>query len=318
MHPADARPPVLLTVDLEDWHQLVGRSIRRPDWDTPHDELERQMDDTLSLLRALGVRATFFALGLTARNHPCVIERVLADGHEVACHGWAHIPAWKQTPDEFRRDVVAALAVLEAVGAPAPAGYRAPVFSLTSRTPWAHDVLADLGFRYDSSHYDSARIPGRYPAARCPYRINGSGSEGIMELPVAVTRIADRTLPIGGGSYWRVLPRRVIFRGLDQLTAERGFPVLYFHPYELGRNALRVGLPRGTSLRVRAGGAWKTVRYNPGRGRVVAMLEQAAERFRLMPCNEALPEVEGHAAGAGLPSQVPGAARHRTRAPAYP
>jgi polysaccharide deacetylase family protein (PEP-CTERM system associated) len=296
MSPAEARPPVLLTVDLEDWHQLVGRAIRRPDWDLPHDEFERQIDDTLVLLRELDVRATFFALGLTARNHPRVITRVLDSGHEIACHGWAHLPAWKQTPDEFRQDVEDALSVLDAIGAPMPSGYRAPVFSLTSKTPWAHSVLADLGFRYDSSHYDSVRIPDRLPAVRCPYRIGGSGCDAILELPIAVTRIAQRTLPIGGGSYWRVLPRTVIFRGLDQLTAERGFPVLYFHPYELGRPPLRLALPSGTSLSVRAGGAWKTLRYNPGRGRVVRLLAQAAERFRLMPCYEALREVEDSAA----------------------
>jgi polysaccharide deacetylase family protein (PEP-CTERM system associated) len=301
VHAADTRTPILLTVDLEDWHQLVGRAIRRPDWDRPHDEFERQMDDTLSLLRGLGVRATFFALGLSARNHPHVIDRLLAEGHEVACHGWAHVPAWRQTPDEFRRDVEAALSVLDAVGAPRPLGYRAPVFSLTSRTPWAHAVLAELGFRYDSSHYDSARIPARLPAARCPYRIEGSGARGILELPIAVTRIADRTLPIGGGSYWRVLPRRLILHGLDELTAARGFPVLYFHPYELGCRALRLALPRGTSLTVRAGGAWKTVRYNPGRGRVVELLAEAAERFHLMPCGEALQEVEDSTRAAAAP-----------------
>jgi polysaccharide deacetylase family protein (PEP-CTERM system associated) len=301
VHSADARPPVLLTVDLEDWHQLVGRAIRRPDWDTPHDEFEHQVDDTLSFLAGLGVRATFFALGLTARNHPRAIDRILAAGHEIACHGWAHVPAWRQTPDEFRRDIEAALSVLDAVGARSPAGYRAPVFSLTLKTPWAHAVLAELGFRYDSSHYDSARIPHRLPAARCPYRIAGSDTEGILELPVAVTRIADRTLPIGGGSYWRVLPRRLIFRGLEQLTAERGFPVLYFHPYELGRRALRLALPPGTSLGVRAGGAWKTARYNPGRGRVVELLAEAAERFHLMPCGEALQDVEDSTRAATAP-----------------
>jgi hypothetical protein len=81
----------------------------------------------------------------------------------------------------------------------------------------------------------------------------------------------------------------------------RGFPVLYFHPYELGSRALRLALPRGTSLTVRAGGAWKTVRYNPGRGRVVELLAEAAERFHLMPCGEALQEVEDSMRAAAAP-----------------
>jgi polysaccharide deacetylase family protein (PEP-CTERM system associated) len=289
----NARPRILLTVDLEDWHQLVGRAIHRPDWDKPHDEFERQADDTLSLLRELGARATFFVLGITARNHPGVVERIAADAHEVACHGWAHVPAWKQTAGEFRRDVEDGLSVLEAIGAPPPSGYRAPVFSLTSKTPWAFRILAELGFRYDSSHYDSPLIPDRFPAARSAYRIEARRSATVLELPVAVARIAGRSLPIGGGSYWRVLPGALIMRGLEQLAAEPGFPVLYFHPYELGRQPLRIGLPPASRARVRAAGAWKTLRYNPRRARVAALLAQTAERFQLVSCEEALRDIDG-------------------------
>jgi Domain of unknown function (DUF3473) len=97
---------------------------------------------------------------------------------------------------------------------------------------------------------------------------------------------------MGGGSYWRVLPKRLIFRGLEQLAVEKCFPVLYFHPYELGRESLCLTLPRGSSGGQRVAAAWHRLRYNPGRSRVPTLLAEAAQRFRLVTCEEALPDVE--------------------------
>lgn len=286
----ESRLPVLLTIDLEDWHQLAGRAIGRHGWDVPHAEFVQQVDDTLALLRELDVRATFFVLGITARNHPEVIERIAAEMHEIASHGFAHVRAWRQTKDEFRRDVERGLAVLAELGIPTPAGYRAPAFSLTAKTPWASHVLAEIGFRYDSSYYDSPRIPHRLPASE--RRLSAWVDGSVVELPIAVANIAGRHVPIGGGSYWRVLPSHVIKKGLAQLAADPGFPVLYFHPYELGRAPLRLGLQPGSRARLRAQSAWKQLRYNVGRGRVAELLTDMVERFRLVPCREVLSEVE--------------------------
>ena len=48
-------------------------------------------------------------------------------------------------------------------------GYRAPAFSITRDTPWAYEVLAAAGIEYDSSQYDSPRIPRRItPVPRTP------------------------------------------------------------------------------------------------------------------------------------------------------
>jgi len=254
-------------------------------WDAPHEEFVRQVDDTLELLGELDVRATFFVLGMTARNHPGVVDRIAAEEHEIACHGWAHVRAWTQSASGFRRDVEQGLAALDRLGIPAPSGYRAPAFSLTKKTPWAFGILAELGFRYDSSHYDSPRIPGCLPAFEAT-------PGPVIELPIAVARIRGRRLPVGGGSYWRVLPRRLIRNAVSQLAVEPGFPVLYFHPYELGRAPLRLTLPHGSGAKVRARAAWKTVRYNPGRGRVSALLTETAERLQLVSCKEALAHVE--------------------------
>ena len=54
----------MLSIDFEDWHQLVHRRLGFPDWDRPHAALERQTGALLDLLDELGARATFFLLGM--------------------------------------------------------------------------------------------------------------------------------------------------------------------------------------------------------------------------------------------------------------
>ncbi len=62
----------------------------------------------LALLDELGVRATFFILGMAARSHPELVEAVAARGHEIGCHGDAHLPVHAQTRHEFVADLRAA------------------------------------------------------------------------------------------------------------------------------------------------------------------------------------------------------------------
>jgi len=103
------RQPLLLSVDFEDWHQLVRRRVGAPNWKEPGPALARQTAALLELLDELDVRATFFVLGMAARSHPDLLTDVVAAGHEVACHGDAHLPVHSQTSAEFRADLQAAV-----------------------------------------------------------------------------------------------------------------------------------------------------------------------------------------------------------------
>ena len=222
------RPAVLLSIDFEDWHQLVHRRLGVTDWDRPHAALERQTHKVLDLLDELGARATFFLLGMTVAKHRRLVEEIVRRGHDLASHGYAHTRVYDQSPAEFRTDLERSLETVGEKAGRRPVAYRAPAFSINRRTPWAYEILAELGFRYDSSQYDSPRIPNRIGAIPDePYRL-AIGSTDLWELPVT-----------GGGSYWRVLPARTIARPPQEL---RG-PVL--PPYEFGP-ALRAELPPGT------------------------------------------------------------------------
>jgi polysaccharide deacetylase family protein (PEP-CTERM system associated) len=265
---------LLLSIDFEDWHQLVHRRFGRADWNRPHEEFAPQVLALLDLLDDLGARATFFFLGITVPNYPDLVREVVERGHEPASHGYAHARVYNQTREEFRADVERSVeAIADATGR-APAAYRAPAFSINRTTPWAYEVLSELGFRCDSSQYDSPRVPNRIAGIPDePYRLRLDGGD-LWEFPVATWR----ALPIGGGSYWRLLPAPLIERGL------RDYCVLYFHPYEFSREPLHAGVE---GARAAALERWR----NTGRSLVARRLRHIARRHRLVSYDQAYDDI---------------------------
>lgn len=271
---SDERPRLVLTFDLEDWHQIVHRSLGVKDWDRPNEAFERQVEALLRLLDELRVRGTFFVLGMCANTYPEAVREIAGRGHELASHGFAHVPVQRQTREEFRRDVEQSVELLDDLVGRKPAGYRAPAFSITRETVWAYEVLADLGFVYDSSQYDTPRIPGRIRGIPVePYRLEGTA---LTEFPVAVGRWRGRRIPVGGGSYWRALPRTVLFGALRAAAGPKTAPVLYFHPYEFDPKPLRTA--HGPRFRAAAHALY----WNTRRGRVAGLLREAAREFELL------------------------------------
>jgi polysaccharide deacetylase family protein (PEP-CTERM system associated) len=274
--------PFLLSFDLEDWQQLVRRSVSAAGWDEPHPSFERQAGVVLDLLDELGVKATFFVLGMCARNYPAIVAEVAARGHELASHGTGHGRVHAQTPDEFRRDLEASIATIGELGGRRPVGYRAPAFSINRDTPWAYEILAELGFRYDSSQYDSPRIPRRIEGIPAdPYRLRLASGLELWEFPIAVWRTRGRVLPIGGGGYWRAFPDRLLLHALHDVQRSTAFPVLYFHPYEFDPMPLRAELRRPATAKQRLKVAQRSLYRNPGRRRTPGQLAKVAREFSL-------------------------------------
>ena len=283
---------LLLSFDFEDWHQLVHRGLGRTDWDQRSHALERQTAAMLDLLDELGAKATFFVLGMTAERYPDLVQGIAAKGHELACHGYEHRRVPTQSRDEFRADVERCADLLEELTGKRPLGYRAPAFSITRDTPWAYDVLADLGFRYDSSQYDSPRISRRIrPPADAR---TGSSSAPTARSGSSRSRsgaMRGRAIPVGGGAYWRALPTALLRKALQEVGNDNAYPVLYFHPYELDPQPLRVALPESPTPRQRLLAAWKSVQRNPGRRLVADRIRAIAREHELSSYEEAHGEV---------------------------
>jgi polysaccharide deacetylase family protein (PEP-CTERM system associated) len=285
---------LLLSVDFEDWHQLVRRRLGADNWTEPGPALRRQTEALLSLLDELGVKATFFILGMAARGHPELVEAVVEHGHEIGCHGDAHLPVHAQTPQEFAVDLSSARDTIQGLAGREPVGYRAPAFSITRAASWAYDVLADQGFKYDASQHDTPRIRDRAnPASDSPHPLNPAGKATLWEFPVAVWRARFGRLPVGGASYWAAMPTELVLRGLRRAGP---YPGLYLHPHELDPEPLRVYLPARSSLAQRAHASARAAQRNSARRRAADVLRAIADRFQLIPYGEAHAKLS---AGAG-------------------
>jgi polysaccharide deacetylase family protein (PEP-CTERM system associated) len=293
MQPIDSRPPLVLTFDVEDWHQLVKRRLGLVGWDRRGPALPRQQHAILDTLDELGAKATFFLLGMTARRYPELAAEIPRRGHEVACHGDAHRPVFTQSPGEFRRDLELACDAIGRITGRSPVGYRAPLFSINRDTFWAYEALAELGFQYDASQYDSPRIPNRIrDIPPGPYLLQLSSGKTLWEFPIAAWKAGPFTLPVGGGSYWRVLPAPVLLHALKRLGQASPFPSLYFHPYEWDPEPLRVSLPAAASGRRRLLARQRSLWRNAGLRRPPRLVRIVGERFRLISCEQARASLE--------------------------
>ena len=95
----------------------------------------------LDALAAAGTRAAFFVLGARAAAHPELVVRILAEGHAVELHGWAHLRHPRVERYEVEADAERGLAVLDPLGA-RPGRWRTP---WGQHAPWTADVAAALG-----------------------------------------------------------------------------------------------------------------------------------------------------------------------------
>jgi polysaccharide deacetylase family protein (PEP-CTERM system associated) len=273
-----------LSVDLEEYFQVANfdRCIERSRWDAIPSRVEDQTRRLLDLFDETGSRATFFVLGWVAERKPALIREVAERGHEVACHGYGHELVYEIGRDRFREDLRRARAAIEAaVGLPV-AGYRAPSFSITERSLWALEILAEEQFGFDSSifpvrHYRYG-IPG---FAREPVRIDLGEGRSIREFPLTTLRLGRVTLPVAGGAYLRFMPGW-LFRWAFSRAASRGRPtVLYTHPWELDADQPRQPVP------------WPVaVNHYTNLGRTEGRLRALLSRLRFLPMGEVLAALE--------------------------
>lgn len=215
---------LLLSVDLEDVRDWVedGHRYRAA---VPENSA-RYLEE----FRRWGVKATFFVVGEVARRYPQLIGKIVDAGHELACHGDLHLQLDKLSPGEFRADMERNRAALENAGGRGITGFRAPTFSLTARTAWAHEILADLGFTYSSSVLPAVNPLYGWPEFGATAR---QVAGGLWELPVTLYRLPFLRVPMAGGVYFRVLPYFLSRWGIGDSIA-RGEPVVtYFHPYDI-------------------------------------------------------------------------------------
>ena len=168
--------PILLTFDLDAESAILAR-----DPENAHLPVtlsrgrygpQRGLPRLLALLRREQIPATFFVPGWVVEQYPAAVDTILQDGHELAHHGYHHVPPANQSPDEEEAALVAGSEAIRRASGQAPVGYRSPSWEFSAVT--LH-LLERHGFRYSSNYMDDDR----------PYvHQRGGKSTGVVELPV--------------------------------------------------------------------------------------------------------------------------------------
>ena len=237
-----------LTIDVEDYFQVSAfvPYIARSTWEELPCRVEQNVDKILELLEERGAHATFFTLGWIAERYPQMVQRIVAGGHELASHGYAHDRATALTPEVFYADVALAKAVLEDVAGTEVQGYRAPSFSIGDDNLWAYDCLAKAGYRYSSSVY-----PIRHDHYGSPdgNRFAHIANTRMLEVPIATARLFRTNWPAGGGGYFRLMPYAVSRWLIQHVNSnDEEAAIFYFHPWEIDPEQPRV---KGVSAKTR-------------------------------------------------------------------
>ncbi len=273
-----------LSVDLEEYFQVSNFDgvIPRDEWDGLDSRVGDSTRRLLDLFERTGSRSTFFVLGWVAERQPKLVREVAERGHEIACHGYGHELVYEIGPERFREDLERARKAIEdAVGEPVR-GYRAPSYSVTRRSLWALEILAELGFEYDSSIFPIRHHRYGIPEfERVPVRVALPSGARITEFPLSTLRLFGGNFPIAGGAYLRFLPGLLFRLGFSRLVAAEQPTVLYLHPWEID-----AGQPvQDVSRKVR-------INHYYNLGRMESKLAGLVERFPFASLHDVLSHLE--------------------------
>jgi hypothetical protein len=148
--------------------------------------------------------------------------------------------------DAFKIDVARSVARLEDITGKPVLGFRAPEFAVGSLSHWTFEVLAELGFLYDSSVFPLKSLRyGVADAPKAPFTIE-TASGPIREYPLATWRFGGADLPVAGGGYFRLTPASLVRAALKGMDRAGRTGVFYVHPYEFHQGPL---LPREATWR---------------------------------------------------------------------
>lgn len=215
----------IITFDIEDWynHDDYSRDFA---WEKHEVRIYEGTEKILTSLAERNMKGTFFCVGWLAEHHPQVIKDIAAAGHHLGCHSYQHELASRFTKEEFKEDTYKAKRLIEDVAGCEVDAFRVPSFSITKNNLWTFDVLADLGFKYDSSVFPSTHEFGGIPTYPAKPSILHTHNGDLKEFPISLGHFMGREIVFSGGGYFRVMPYFL----LRKWTKKSEYLLSYFHP----------------------------------------------------------------------------------------
>jgi peptidoglycan/xylan/chitin deacetylase (PgdA/CDA1 family) len=168
----------------------------------------------LGVLDRLGWRATFFLLGSQVAARPRLAAEIVAAGHEVGVHGFAHRNLLCRSPAATARDLAAAVDEIGTATGRRPAAYRPPYGVLTGAalvaarrlgllpvlwTAWGRDWSADASPQSVVRELRNGRLDGGTAVLHDSDVTSSPGSWRVTAaaLPLLADETAHRGLAVG-------------------------------------------------------------------------------------------------------------------------
>ena len=242
--PDDARIAVTLTFDFQG-----GEDVRPlPDGRIDHEKYTQAeygpntaIWRILRILEEEGVKATFLTCGAIAERYPDAVRAIVAEGHEVAGHGYHHEVARDLARGEEDEVMRRTVATIEEVAGARPMGWRS-----CTQSPNSLELLMEHGFLWNSNSF-SHDLPFLWEA----------GGRVLVELP---------RQPFGDGrAYARDAGNPedtlAIWKGMfdelyDEAKRAPSYCPFQFHPYISGRPGRARALRRIVRHMKEAEGVW--------------------------------------------------------------
>jgi peptidoglycan/xylan/chitin deacetylase (PgdA/CDA1 family) len=149
---------VCLTFDFDVMSGHIARGRTTP---TPISRGEFGIvgaDRILSLLKSQEISSTWFIPGFTIETYPEACMQVVEGSHEIAHHGWTHVPPDSLDLDQEEAEMILANEAIETLCGRRAQGYRSPAWDLS---PHTLDLLVKHGFFYESSMMGHDYLPYR-------------------------------------------------------------------------------------------------------------------------------------------------------------
>jgi polysaccharide deacetylase family protein (PEP-CTERM system associated) len=230
----------ILTVDVEEAFHRNDISLTAKQRQKLSGRVIEQTERLISLLNAKQQGATFFVLGEVASQYPDIVRMIVKNKFELASHGYRHGLVYEQKQKKFRSETIKAKSILEEIGGMRVIGFRAPSWSITTKSLWALQILADVGFTYDSSILPSkVNLGGMY---RSNPLIHHRPEAKIIEIPPSIVNAWGIRVPFSGGLYLRILPYTFIRSCISKLNKKGIRAVIYLHPWEMDSDLPRLPL----------------------------------------------------------------------------
>jgi polysaccharide deacetylase family protein (PEP-CTERM system associated) len=243
---SDKENPIInvMTIDVEEHFQVsaFANEIDVHEWHDMESRVERNTLRILEIFSENNIQATFFVLGWVAEKYPQLVKQIANAGHEIASHGYSHQLIYNQEYELFKKETQRAKHILEEIIQNPVLGYRAASYSITKKSAWALDILAEAGFKYDSSifpvHHDRYGMPD---TPRYPYTMNTERGNTLIEFPLSTMNIFGYQLPIAGGGYFRLYPYLFSKMAFQSINRKQNKPfIFYMHPWEVDPDQPRI------------------------------------------------------------------------------